>query len=182
MIHPLSDVKATKIGKETVIWQFSVILELAQIGNNCNINCHVFIENDVIIGNNVTIKSGVYLWDGIRIKNNVFVGPNVTFTNDRRPRSKKYPEEFQHILIHEYASIGAGSIILGGIQIGRYAMIGAGSLVTNDIPERALVYGSPAKIKGWLNEDGTKMRVRGNNFEDAHGNLWEVINQELVKI
>ncbi len=182
MIHSLSDVKTENIGKGTIVWQYCVILEDARIGNNCNINCHVFIENDVIIGDNVTVKPGVYIWDGLRIGDNVFVGPNVTFTNDRRPRSKKYLEEFQQTLIHEYASIGAGSIILGGIQIGRYAMIGAGSLVTNDIPERALVYGSPAKIKGWLNEDGTRMRVRGNNLEDAHGNLWEVINQELVKI
>ena len=84
-IHHLADVKSKDIGRDTKIWQFVVVLEKAKVGNNCNINCHCFIENDVIIGDNVTIKSGVYLWDGIRIKDNVFIGPNVTFINDKIP-------------------------------------------------------------------------------------------------
>lgn len=146
MIHPLSDVKTEKIGKDSIIWQFTVILENATIGNNCNINCHCFVENDVIIGNNSTIKSGVYLWDGIEIGNNVFVGPNVTFTNDKFPKSKIYPERFQRIIIEDFVSIGAGSIILGGITIGYGAMVGAGSLVTKDVPAGELWYGNPAKF------------------------------------
>ena len=80
MIHRLSDVQSSNIGKNTNIWQYCVVLPNAVIGNNCNINANVFIENDVIIGDNVTIKSGVQLWDGIRIEDNVFIGPNVTFT------------------------------------------------------------------------------------------------------
>lgn len=84
-IHPLSDVQSQNIGDETRIWQFSVILNGAQIGSNCNICAHTLIENDVIIGNNVTIKSGVYLWDGLRIGDNVFIGPCVTFANDKYP-------------------------------------------------------------------------------------------------
>jgi len=87
MIHPLADVKSKNIGDNTSIWQFAIVLEAAQIGNNCNINCHTFIENDVVIGDRVTIKAGVFLWDGIRIANNVFIGPNVSFTNDKYPRS-----------------------------------------------------------------------------------------------
>lgn len=145
-IHPLSDVNTTKIGEGTQIWQFSVVLNQAQIGNNCNINCHCFVENDVIIGDNVTIKSGVYLWDGLRIANNVFIGPNATFINDKIPRSKKYPEKFLVTVIEEGASIGAGSIIMGGITIGKKAMIGAGSLVTKNVPANQLWYGSPAKF------------------------------------
>jgi len=144
--HPLSDVKSIKIGEGTYIWQFSVVLAQAQIGRNCNINCHCFIENDVIIGNNVTVKSGVYLWDGLRIGNDVFIGPNVTFINDKVPRSKKYPEKFLITVIEDGASIGAGSIIMGGIKIGEYSMIGAGSLVTKNIPANQLWYGNPAKF------------------------------------
>jgi len=145
-IHPLADVKSTKIGDGTYIWQFVVILAKAEIGNNCNINCHCFVENDVIIGNNVTVKSGVYLWDGLKIGNNVFIGPNATFTNDKFPKSKQYPEKFLETIIEDGASIGAGSIIMGGIRIGKNALIGAGSLVTKDIPANQLWYGSPAKF------------------------------------
>ncbi len=92
MIHPLSDVKTTKIGTNTTVWQYCVIFPNAQIGMNCNICANVLIENDVIIGDNVTIKSGVQLWDGVEVGDNVFIGPNVTFTNDIFPRSKKYPK------------------------------------------------------------------------------------------
>ncbi len=67
-IHPLADVKSQKIGQKTKIWQFSVVLQNAMIGENCNICAHTLIENDVIIGNNVTIKSGVYVWDGITLR------------------------------------------------------------------------------------------------------------------
>jgi UDP-3-O-[3-hydroxymyristoyl] glucosamine N-acyltransferase len=107
MIHPLTDVLSKNIGTDTNIWQFCVVLPNAQIGNNCNVCSHCFIENDVVIGNNVTIKNGVYLWDGIVVEDNVFIGPNVTFTNDKYPRSKEYPEAFQRTVLKEGASIGA---------------------------------------------------------------------------
>lgn len=145
-IHPLADVTASKIGDNTKIWQFVVILPNAVIGSNCNICANSFVENDVILGNNVTIKNGVYIWDGIQIEDNVFVGPNVTFTNDKYPRSKSFPEKFQNIVIRSGASIGAGSIILGGVEIGQDSMIGAGSLVVKNIPPNELWYGSPAKF------------------------------------
>ena len=145
-IHPLADVQTEKIGENTSVWQFCVVLPNAQIGDNCNINCQVFIENDVKIGNNVTIKPGVQIWDGLRIEDNVFIGPNVTFTNDRYPRSKQYPEEFQQTLIKKGASIGANTTILGGITIGENALIGAGSVVTKDVPANELWVGNPAKF------------------------------------
>jgi acetyltransferase-like isoleucine patch superfamily enzyme len=145
-IHPLADVKTSKIGEGTYIWQFAVILTDAEIGSNCNINCHCFIENDVIIGDNVTVKSGVYLWDGLRIGHSVFIGPNATFINDKKPRSKQYPDKFMETVIEDGASIGAGSIIMGGIKIGENAMIGAGSLVTKNVPANQLWYGNPAKF------------------------------------
>lgn len=144
-IHPLADVQSDRIGESTVIWQFCVILKGAIIGDNCNINCQVFIENDVVIGNNVTIKPGVQIWDGITIEDNVFIGPNATFTNDLKPRSKQYPEKFLRTIVKAGASIGANATILPGITIGENAMIGAGSVVLKDIPANTLWVGNPAK-------------------------------------
>ena len=145
MIHPLSDVQSSQIGENTTIWQFCVVLPGAVIGSNCNICAHCFIENEVILGNNVTIKVGVQLWDGITIEDNVQVGPNVTFTNDKYPRAKQ-PFELQRIIVKKNASIGAGSVILGGITIGEDAMIGAGSVVTKDVPDNELWVGNPARF------------------------------------
>lgn len=145
MIHPLADVQSSTIGTKTRIWQFVIILKDARIGDNCNICSHCFIENNVIIGNNVTVKCGVYLWDGITIQDNVQIGPNVTFTNDKYPRAKQ-PFKIQCTLIRKNASIGAASVILGGVTIGENALIGAGSIVTKDVPANELWMGNPAKF------------------------------------
>ncbi len=133
MIHPLSDVQSKNIGENTNIWQFCVILKNAEIGANCNICSHVFIENDVKIGNNVTIKNGVQIWDGIEIEDNVFIGPNVTFCNDRYPKSGNKNFKPEKIIIKKGASIGANSTILPGVTIGENAMIAAGSIVTKNV-------------------------------------------------
>jgi UDP-2-acetamido-3-amino-2,3-dideoxy-glucuronate N-acetyltransferase len=157
-IHPLADVQTDQIGEGTTVWQYSVILKDAQIGENCNINALTFIENDVVIGSNVTIKSGVQVWDGLRIEDNVFIGPNVTFTNDFTPRSKQRPNEFLKTTIKHHASIGANSTIIGGIRVGEYAMIGAGSVVTKDVAPYTVVGGVPAKlIKSRFNEEQVKI-------------------------
>jgi acetyltransferase-like isoleucine patch superfamily enzyme len=144
-IHHLADVQSVQIGDGSSIWQFCVVLKGARIGSNCNICAHCFIENDVCIGDNVTVKSGVYLWDGVEIEDDVFIGPHVTFTNDKYPRSKRYPERFLRIRIKRGASIGAGAALLGGITIGEGAMIGAGAIVTKNVPAGQLWVGSPAR-------------------------------------
>lgn len=148
-IHPLADVKSAQIGEGTRIWQFCVIFADAKIGANCNICANVLIENDVIIGDNVTVKSGVQLWDGVRIEDNVFIGPNATFTNDRMPRSKIYPEQFLQTSIKANASIGANATILPGVTVGEGAMVGAGAVVTRTVPPHAIVVGNPARIIGY---------------------------------
>ncbi|MBZ9786735.1 N-acetyltransferase [Psychroflexus sp. CAK57W] len=181
MIHKLAEVQTENIGQNTSVWQFSIILKNAIIGDNCNINCHVFIENDVIIGDNVTIKPCVQIWDGLKIENNVFVGPNVTFVNDKIPRSKQYPESFQSTIIKHNASIGANATILGGLSIGAFSLIGAGSVVTKNVPNRALVIGSPAKIIAWLNSDGTKMTpINDRKFRDNEDKIWVLENNNLT--
>ena len=145
MIHQTSDVQSKKIGAGTQIWQFCVVLENAQIGADCNICSHCFIENDVIVGDRVTIKCGVQLWDGLRVEDDVFIGPNVTFINDKHPRSKQYPEEFSKTTLKAGASIGANATILPGVTIGAGAMVAAGAVVTHDVPPGAVVMGNPAR-------------------------------------
>jgi UDP-2-acetamido-3-amino-2,3-dideoxy-glucuronate N-acetyltransferase len=149
-IHPLSDVQSTTIGAGTRIWQYCIIFPKAKIGSDCNICAHVLVENDVIIGDNVTVKSGVQLWDGLRVGNGVFIGPNVTFTNDKSPRSGNYPDQFLQILIEEGASLGANATILPGVSIGSGAMIGAGAVVTKNVPPYAIVVGNPGVIVGYV--------------------------------
>lgn len=156
MIHHTSEVMTKNIGNGTTIWQYCVVLKNARIGDNCNICAYCFVENDVVIGNEVTIKNGVYLWDGITIEDNVQIGPNVTFTNDKYPRAKQ-PFLLQHTLIKRNASIGAGSIVLGGITIGENAMIGAGSVVTHNIPGFTLWFGNPASYKANICICGNKL-------------------------
>ena len=153
-IHKSAEVHSNSIGNGTLVWQFSIILKEAKIGKNCNINAHVFVENDVLVGDNVTIKCGVQLWDGITLEDNVFIGPNVTFTNDKYPRSKMHPDFFLRTTIKKGASIGANATILGGITIGENAMIGAGSVVTKDVPAGELWFGNPAQRQGIALEKG----------------------------
>jgi UDP-2-acetamido-3-amino-2,3-dideoxy-glucuronate N-acetyltransferase len=178
--HPLADVQSENIGEGTRIWQFAVVLKEAIIGNNCNINCHTFIENDVRLGNNVTVKSGVYLWDGIQVEDNVFIGPNATFVNNPSPRSGKYPDKHIGAFIRTGASIGANATIMGQITIGAYAMIGAASMVTKDIPAYTLWYGNPAVQKGYVTREGV---ILGMDLMDKNsGDRYQYTNGELQKI
>lgn len=148
-IHPLADVKSKAIGCHTRVWQFVVILAKAKIGRECNICAHCFIENDVIVGDRVTVKCGVQLWDGLRVEDDVFIGPNVTFTNDKYPRSKHHPIQFLTTLIKKGASIGAAATILPGITIGENSIVAAGAVVTQNVPVNAIVKGIPATITGY---------------------------------
>lgn len=154
--HPEALVESESIGDATRIWAFVHILPGARIGSDCNICDHVFVENDVIIGDRVTIKCGVQVWDGVCIEDDAFIGPNATFTNDKFPRSKQYPEKFKETVIKKGASIGANATILSGITIGNSAMVGAGAVVTKDVPANAIVVGNPARITGYVS--GTKVK------------------------
>ncbi len=150
LIHPSADVQSEAIGEGTRIWQFVVVLPGAQIGRDCNICAHCFLENDVRLGDRVTVKNGVQLWDGTTLADDVFIGPNVTFSNDRYPRSKVYPEAFERIEIGRGASIGAGAVLLPGVTVGAGALVGAGAVVTEPVPERAVVAGNPARVLRYM--------------------------------
>jgi acetyltransferase-like isoleucine patch superfamily enzyme len=163
--HPTAIVETHDIGKDTRIWAFVHILKDVHIGSNCNICDHCFIEDQVIIGNNVTVKSGIYIWKGVTVEDDVFLGPNIVFTNDIRPRSKQYKEPVK-TLIRRGASVGANTTILAGVTIGEYAMTGIGSVVTRNIPAYALYYGNPATFRSWIDEKGNKLIKKERN-------LWE---------
>ena len=167
-IHEKAICETKTIGPNTRVWAFAHILPNANIGDECNICDGVFIENDVVIGDRVTIKCGVQIWDGIEIEDDVFIGPNATFTNDKFPRSKIYPEQFAKILVKSGASLGANCTILPGITIGTDAMIGAGAVVTKDVPAGAIVVGNPAHIIGYTNVEMVK-EVKAVSSSDSNG-------------
>jgi acetyltransferase-like isoleucine patch superfamily enzyme len=168
-IHPSAIIENDNIGPRTRIYAFVHILQGACIGADCNINDHCFIEGDVVLGDRVTVKCGNHLWDGLRVEDDAFLGPNVVYTNDIMPRSKQYPEKFEQIHIQKGASIGANSVLKGGITIGRYAMIGMGSVVTRDVRSHALVYGNPARMHGYVCCCGEKLTSR----DSGRKNLYE---------
>lgn len=145
-IHALADVQSTAIGAGTRVWQFVVVLPGAKLGQDCNICAHCLIENDVVIGDRVTVKSGVQLWDGLRVGDDVFIGPNVTFTNDKYPKSGNVNFKLVATRIEAGASIGGGATLLPGVIIGAGATVGAGAVVTKDVPPGATVVGNPAGV------------------------------------
>lgn len=174
MIHPLADCMNKNVPENTNIWQFCVIFPSCTIGENCNVCSHCLIENEVVIGNNVTIKSGVQIWDGIVLEDNVMVGANVSFANDKFPRSKNENWELLKTTVCKGATIGAGSTILPGITIGSHAMIGAGSVVTKNIPKNTLWMGNPAQMKGYITKDD---KILDLQFCDKDGNVHD--NSEI---
>jgi len=170
--HPTADVQSQDIGAGTVIWQFAIVLHGARIGANCNINCHTFVEGGASLGDRVTLKSGVYVWSGVTLEDDVFVGPNVTFSNDLRPRSRR-PVPAVPTTIRHGASIGGGAMLLCGITVGRYAMVSLGAVVTRDVPDYALVIGVPAAVRGWVDERGDKLTQEAPDiFRSVDGRLF----------
>jgi len=153
-VHPQALCESLHIGPRTRVWAFAHVLPGAQIGADCNICDHVFIENDVRVGDRVTVKCGVQLWNGVELEDDVFIGPNVTFTNDLFPRSRQPPSTWARTRIEKGASIGANATILANTTIGQNAMVGAGAVVTHPVPPNSIVVGNPAKIVGYVNAQG----------------------------
>lgn len=140
-----------KIGDKTRVWAFSNIQDGAVIGAQCNICDGCFIEKGAVIGSRVTVKNNVAVFDGIVIEDEVFVGANITFINDRHPRSPNDGQwSLEKTIIRKGATLGAGSTIMCGLEIGEYAFVGAGSVVTKSVAPYTVCYGNPAKPKGFV--------------------------------
>ncbi len=155
-IHDTAEVAVeATIGKGTRVWHYTHIRPGAKLGENCVIGKDVYIDNNVIIGDNVKIQNRASLYRGIIIENQVSIGSHVCFSNDRRigrmviVNPENEPTR-AHTVVGYKASIGAGSVILPGVSIGKYALVGPGSVVTSDVPNHAFVQGSPAKIVGYV--------------------------------
>jgi UDP-2-acetamido-3-amino-2,3-dideoxy-glucuronate N-acetyltransferase len=151
-VHPTAVIdEPVEIGGGTKIWHFTHISSGAKIGSNCNIGQNVFIDSGAILGNNVKVQNNVSIYSGVILEDEVFCGPSMVFTNVFNPRSFiSRKKEFRKTLVRKGATIGANVTIVCGNTIGQYAFIGAGSVVTKDVPDYALIYGNPGKVKGWV--------------------------------
>jgi len=166
--HPTAIVESENIGDGTRIWHFVHVRDGAKIGRGCNIGKGVYIDADVVMGNNVKVQNFVSIYKGVTIEDDVFIGPAVTFTNDLYPRAFIWNEEaISYTKVESGASIGANSTIVSGATIGAYAMIGAGSVVTRDVVPFGLVYGNPAKLKGFVCYCGNKLKTVVEEREGA---------------
>lgn len=143
-------VKDVEVGEGTKIYDH-VNAYKCKIGKNCKIEPFVYIEGDVVIGDNCKVKPFVFIPTGVVIESNVFIGPNVTFTNDRYPKSHG-DWKLLETRVKRGASIGANSVILPGVTIGEEALVGAGSVITKDVPDKAVMTGNPARILRYRNE------------------------------
>ncbi len=181
--HPRSLIdEGVSIGRGTRVWAFAHVVTGAILGEDCNICDHAFIEGAVRIGNRVTVKCGVYLWDGVTIEDDVFIGPGAIFTNDTRPRSKKHLKEYLPTVLKQGCTLGAGSITLPGITVGRWAMVGAGAIVTHDVPDYAQVVGSPARFRAWICRCGEKLvPAPGQLLGCTCGRTYEQISENELK-
>jgi len=141
-----SVIKKAKIGKGSRVYDH-VNLYGCTIGKNTKIDAYVYIEEGVTIGDKCKIRPFVFIPTGVTIEDGVFIGPHVTFTNDKYPRSSG-DWSLLKTLIKRFASIGAGCTINPGVTIGENALIGSGSVVTRDIPTNAVAVGNPARVVG----------------------------------
>jgi UDP-2-acetamido-3-amino-2,3-dideoxy-glucuronate N-acetyltransferase len=153
--HPTSYISENAtIGSGVKIWMNVQIRENVTVGSDCIISKDVYIDKNVTIGSRCKIQNSVSIYDGVTIGDDVFVGPNVSFTNDRVPRAFNSQWKISKTDVRNGASIGANSTIICGISIGDYSMVAAGSVVTKDVPPYKLVMGNPARIVGSVTKDG----------------------------
>lgn len=185
-VHPTSEVEeGASIGKGTQIWHFSHIMKGAKIGENCKIGQNVFVDREVRIGNRVKIQNNVSVYRGVTLEDDVFCGPSMVFTNVYNPRSAypRDPSQYRKTLVKKGATIGANATVICGVSLGCYSFVGAGAVVTKDVPDYALVYGNPAKIKGWMCECGEKLSWRGDKAKCRCGAQYQRVEfQKIVRL
>jgi UDP-2-acetamido-3-amino-2,3-dideoxy-glucuronate N-acetyltransferase len=166
-IHPSAELEPdVSIGPGVAIWHRSQIRRGAEIGAESTIGRDVLVDVDVSIGARVRIDDQALIQRGITIEEGVFVGAGAILTNDRYPRAitptgdlvTPDDRELPSSLVRRGCTIGAGAILVGGIEIGSFATIGAGAVVARDIPGHALVVGNPARRIGWVCACGRRLK------------------------
>ena len=185
-VHDSSYVdKGAQIGRGTMIWHFCHVLGDVRIGRDCRIGQNVVIGPAVTVGNNVKIQNNVSVYRGVTLEDDVFCGPSMVFTNIATPRSaypRNRPEDNLPTLVKRGASIGANATIVCGRTIGEHALIGAGAVVTKDVPAYAVVYGNPARHRGWACECGLVLRmVSGSARCGECGKTYRQLDEQRIE-
>ena len=173
------------IGEGTKIWHFCHVLNGSKIGKKCSFGQNCVVGPDVKIGDRVKLQNNISVYKGLTIEDDVFLGPSMVFTNVMNPRSFiERKEEFKDTLIKRGCSVGANATIVCGVTLGAYSFIGAGSVVTRDVPDFALVYGSPAKVKGWVSLAGNGLKFDKNNeaVDVLDQTRYRLISDNLVEL
>ena len=157
-IHASADLEPdVAVGADSAIWQRAQVRTGARIGRQTTVGRDAFIDTDVRIGDRVKIQNAALIYHGVTIEDGVFIGPGAILTNDRFPRAitpmgeLAGPEDWEvsPITLRYGCSVGAGAVVVAGIDVGRFATIGAGAVVTRNVPAHALVAGSPARGAVW---------------------------------
>ncbi|HEX9584872.1 MAG TPA: acyltransferase [Gammaproteobacteria bacterium] len=158
-IHELALCESDSVGHGTRIWAYAHVMKDAQIGADCNIGGHAFIESGARIGDRVVVKNGVQIWDHVTVEDDVFIGPNATLINDRVPRAGQYRTrvDFQPTRICRGATIGANATVLCGLCVGAHAFVAAGSVIVKDVPAHGFLVGAPGKRLGWVCTCGLRL-------------------------
>jgi UDP-2-acetamido-3-amino-2,3-dideoxy-glucuronate N-acetyltransferase len=172
-IAPNAEVDSrAEIGAGTVIWGLACVREGVVIGRDCIIGRGAYIENEVSLGDRVKIQTNALIFKPARIGDDVFIGPSVILTNDRYPRAStpdgtlKRASDWnaEGVVIEKGASLGARSVVLPGVKVGSYAMVAAGAIITRDVPDFAIVVGSPARRVGWAGLAGIPLEKQGSQW------------------
>lgn len=165
-VHPTADLEAdVAIGANTSVWHRAQLRTGARIGDDCIIGRDAFIDEGVTLGDRVKVQNGALVYHGVTVENGVFIGPGAILTNDRFPRAvtttgdlaRDDDWEVVPIVLHEGCSIGAGAVVIAGVDVGRFATVGAGAVVTRYVNEHALVVGNPARRIGWMCSCGQRL-------------------------
>jgi UDP-2-acetamido-3-amino-2,3-dideoxy-glucuronate N-acetyltransferase len=149
-----------RIGSGTKIWHFSHIMRDCIIGERCNLGQNVVVSPGCTIGAGCKVQNNVSIYTGVTLEEDVFCGPSMVFTNVINPRAFiERKSEYRPTLVKRGASIGANATVLCGVTVGRYALIGAGAVVLRDVPDYAIVYGNPGRVRAWVCWCGIRLEL-----------------------